>query len=136
MHQRYSRRTALHLGTAAAVGGPLLAAGSLRAEDTVNWRMQALWDANTTPLAFEERFVARVGELTGGQFSIRLFSGGQLVPANQAYDAVGGGAFEMMKTFDGYEAGKVPAFSFTSTIPLWLPGERPVRGVVLRVGRA
>jgi TRAP-type mannitol/chloroaromatic compound transport system substrate-binding protein len=30
---------------------------------------------------------------------------------------VRGGAFELMKTFDGYEAGKIPAFAFTSTIP-------------------
>ncbi|MDZ7809943.1 MAG: hypothetical protein U5L11_07015 [Arhodomonas sp.] len=27
------------------------------------------------------------------------------------------GAFEMMKTFDGYKAGTIPAFAFTSTIP-------------------
>lgn len=32
-----------------------------------------------------------------------------------------GGAFEMMKTFDGYEAGKIPAFAFTSTIPFGFP---------------
>ncbi|MCB9948742.1 MAG: TRAP transporter substrate-binding protein DctP [Rhodospirillaceae bacterium] len=121
MQAKISRRTALHLGAGAATGGTMLAAGSLRAQESVNWRMQALWDANTTPLAFEERFVARVAELTGGQFNIRLFSGGQLVPANQAFDAVSGGAFEMMKTFDGYEAGKVPAFSFTSTIPFGFP---------------
>ena len=45
------------------------------------------------------------------------FAAGQIVPAAQAFDAVRGGAFEMMKTFDGYEAGKIPAFAFTSTIP-------------------
>ena len=121
MQGNLSRRTALQLSAGAAAGGTMLAAGSLRAQEAVNWRMQALWDANTTPLSFEDRFVERVAELTGGQFVIRLFFGGQLVPANQAYDAVSGGAFEMMKTFDGYEAGKVPAFSFTSTIPFGFP---------------
>ena len=121
MQKKLSRRSALRMGTGAVAGGTALAAGSLRAEETVSWNMQALWDANTTPLSFEERFVARVEELTGGQFTIRLFSGGQLVPANQAFDAVAGGAFQMMKTFDGYEAGRMPAFAFTSTIPFGFP---------------
>src|SRR3546814_6487474 len=67
----------------------------------VKWRMQALWDPGTTPQKFEERFVKRVAELTGGKFTIELFAGGQIVPAAQAFDAVRGGAFEMMKTFDG-----------------------------------
>ena len=99
--------------TIAAVG--LSAAAN--AQETVNWRMQALWDANTTPQKFEERFVERVAELTDGKFQIELYSGGQIVPAAEAFDAVQSGAFEMMKTFDGYEAGTEPAFYFTSTVP-------------------
>lgn len=53
----------------------------------VNWRMQALWDAGTTPYEFEKRFVSRVSELTEGQFTIRLFAGGQLAPSAQAFEA-------------------------------------------------
>jgi len=87
----------------------------------VNWRMQALWDAGTTPYEFEKKFVRRVAELTNGRFQIRLFAGGQLAPSAQAFEAVRAGAFEMMKTFDGYEAGSVPAFAFTSTVPFGFP---------------
>lgn len=103
------------LAAAAAVGAAAPLAS--HAQATVTWRMQALWDGGTTPQKFEERFVARVAELTGGRFKINLFAAGQIVPAAQAFDAVRGGAFELMKTFDGYEAGKIPAFAFTSTIP-------------------
>lgn len=93
------------------------------AEDmpSVNWRMQALWDAGTTPYEYEEKFVKRVADLTDGKFQIRLFAGGQLAPSAQAFEAVRGGAFQMMKTFDGYEAGSIPAFAFTSTIPFGFP---------------
>ncbi|SFL94814.1 TRAP transporter substrate-binding protein DctP [Marinobacter zhejiangensis] len=87
----------------------------------VSWRMQALWDAGTTPYEFEQKFVARVAELTDGKFTIRLFGGGQLVPSSGAFEAVRGGAFELMKTFDGYEAGAIPAFAFTSTVPFGFP---------------
>jgi TRAP-type mannitol/chloroaromatic compound transport system substrate-binding protein len=116
------RRTVLK--SAGALLG-VAAAGSLArpalAQGTVKWRMQALWDPGTSPQKFEERFVKRVSELTGGRFTIDLFAGGQIVPAAQAFDAVRGGAFEMMKTFDGYEAGKIPAFAFTSTVPFGFP---------------
>lgn len=95
-----------------------LAGGQAVAQQQVTWRMQALWDANTTPYDFEQVFVDRVAELTDGNFRITLFSGGQLVPAAEAFEAVQQGAFEMMKTFDGYEAGAVPAFYFSSTVPL------------------
>lgn len=113
-----NRRSALKMlgaGTLASAGLGLSA--TARAQSKVKWRMQALWDGGTTPQKFEEVFVKRVAELTDGQFEIELFSAGQLVPANQAFDAVRGGAFQMMKTFDGYEAGKIPGFAFTSTIP-------------------
>lgn len=113
-----ARRATLKSALAAGAAGASLAAPAIaRAQESVTWRMQALWDGGTTPQKFEEKFVARVGELTGGRFKINLFSAGQIVPAAQAFDAVRGGAFEMMKTFDGYEAGKIPAFAFTSTIP-------------------
>ena len=116
-HPALNRRNILKssLAAAAATGAAMPLLG--HAQATVTWRMQALWDGGTTPQKFEERFVARVAELTGGRFKINLFAAGQIVPAAQAFDAVRGGAFEMMKTFDGYEAGKIPAFAFTSTIP-------------------
>lgn len=115
-----SRRAFLKVGAAAGVAAGAASLPSLAGAQSgpkVEWRMQALWDAGTTPYEFEKRFVARVAELTDGQFEIRPFSGGQLTPAAQAFDAVRGNAFEMMKTFDGYNAGSVPAFAFTSTIP-------------------
>src|SRR5690606_37993885 len=110
------------IGSAAALGAAAaLPAPALAQSGAVKWRMQALWDPGTTPQKFEERFVKRVAERTGGKFTIELFAGGQIVPAAQAFDAVRGGAFQMMKTFDGYEAGKIPAFAFTSTIPFGFP---------------
>lgn len=114
----YIRRTLSGVIAAAAlVSGATLAAE----QPTVNWRMQALWDAGTTPYEFEKKFVERVSELTDGKFTIRLFAGGQLAPSAQAFEAVRGGAFEMMKTFDGYKAGAIPAFAFTSTVPFGFP---------------
>ena len=106
--------------TGAAVAAPALIR-SAHAQEQVSWRMQALWDPGTTPYKFEERFVERVSQLTGGGFQIQLFAAGQIVPAAQMFDAVRAGAFQMMKNFDGYNAGAIPALAFTSTIPFGFP---------------
>lgn len=116
---KITRRSAIQIAGlgAAALAVPLTA----HAQQKVKWRMQALWDGGTMPQQFEKFFVDRVAALTDNQFEIELFSAGQLTPAAQAFDAVRGGAFEMMKTFDGYEAGKIPGLAFTSTVPFGFP---------------
>lgn len=116
-----TRRRMLRLGAAALSAPVILSAGAARAQDVTKWRMQALWGGGTTPMLYEEKFCARVAELTGGTLEITPFAGGQIVPSAQAFDAVRGGAFEMMKTFDGYTAGKIPAHGFSSTVPFGFP---------------
>ena len=117
-----TRRNLLRLGAAAGLAAPaLLTSGAARAQGVTKWRMQALWGGGTTPMLYEEKFCARVAELTDGSLEITPFAGGQIVPSAQAFDAVRGGAFEMMKTFDGYTAGKIPAHGFSSTVPFGFP---------------
>jgi TRAP-type mannitol/chloroaromatic compound transport system substrate-binding protein len=122
LKREISRRGLLKTAAAAGLAAGALAAPHVaRAQATVTWRMQALWDGGTTPQKFEERFVARVAELTGDRFKLNLFAAGQIVPAAQAFDAVRGGAFELMKTYDAYEAGKIPTFAFTGSVPFGFP---------------
>ena len=117
-----SRRSFLRGAGVAALAAPaVVAASSVRAQGATKWRMQALWGDGTTPMLYEERFCERVKQLTGGSLEITPFAGGQIVPSAQAFDAVRGGAFQLMKTFDGYTAGKIPAHGFTSTVPFGFP---------------
>lgn len=117
-----TRRNMLRVAAATALAAPaVMSAGSARAQNVTKWRMQALWGGGTTPMRYEERFCARVAELTAGSLVIEPFAGGQIVPSAQAFDAVRGGAFQMMKTFDGYTAGKIPAHGFSSTVPFGFP---------------
>ncbi|OWU73821.1 TRAP transporter substrate-binding protein DctP [Phaeobacter sp. 22II1-1F12B] len=117
-----TRRHFIRAAGAAGLAAPaVVAASSVRAQGTIQWRMQALWGGGTTPMLYEEKFCDRVRELTGGSLDITPFAGGQIVPSAQAFDAVRGGAFQMMKTFDGYTAGKIPAHGFSSTVPFGFP---------------
>lgn len=117
-----TRRHLLRHAAAGAIAAPaIVAASSVRAQGVTKWRMQALWGGGTTPMMYEEQFCERVKQLTGGSLEITPFAGGQIVPSAQAFDAVRGGAFEMMKTFDGYTAGKIKAHGFSSTVPFGFP---------------
>lgn len=117
-----TRRNILKSGAAAVLATPaIVSSSSLRAQGQKTWRMQALWGGATTPMRYEEQFCERVAELTGGSLQITPFSGGQIVPAAQAFDAVRSRAFELMKTFDGYTAGRIPAHGFSSTVPFGFP---------------
>ncbi len=117
------RQTLKQLGVAGLAAPALVTASSLeaRAQGKVTWRMQALWGGSTTPMRYEEKFCVRVAQLTEGGFEIKPFSGGQMVPNAQAFDAVRGGAFQLMKTYDGYTAGKIAAHGFTSSVPFGFP---------------
>ena len=70
----FSRRSALKAGVAGSIAAAAVAPAIVRAQSTTTWRMQTLWDGGTTAQKFEEQFVARVAELTGGRFKINLFS--------------------------------------------------------------
>lgn len=117
----YQRRNLIKATLAGTVVAAAAAPALVHAQASVTWRMQTLWDGGTTAQKFEEKFVARISELTSGRFKITLFAAGQIAPPAQAFDAVRGGAFELMKTFDGYEAGKIPSLAFTSTLPFGFP---------------
>lgn len=121
---KITRRGFIGKAGATVLAAPaIIAATSLeaRAQEKVSWRMQALWGGGTTPMKYEEKFCARIAELTSGTFEITPFAGGQIVPSAQSFDAVRGGAFELMKTYDGYTAGKIPAHGFTSSVPFGFP---------------
>ncbi len=92
--------------------------GVQAAEKPIKWRMQVLWDSSTLPYQIEVRFAERVKELTNGRLQIKIYGPGSLVPTNQMLDAIQGGMFEMMKQYEGYYIGKMPAVAFTSATPL------------------
>ncbi len=114
---RLTRRGFVAAGLGSVAASALAAPSLAQGADKVSWKMQSLWDGGTTPQQYEEMFVKLVGEKTGGALELKLFSAGQIVPPAESFEAVRGGAFELMKTFDGYSAGKIPALAFTSTIP-------------------
>ncbi|TCZ60875.1 TRAP transporter substrate-binding protein [Roseicella aquatilis] len=102
------------LAGAASLPAPNLAA----AQPKLRWRCPGSFPKSVDTLwAVHERFCHRVGELTDGAFQITPFGPGEIVPALQVMDAVGGGNVECGFTPALFYFGKDPALAFGTAVP-------------------
>ncbi len=100
------------------VGSAQAAPAALTSKNAVTWKMQTAWQPGTVGNEAFQRFVAKVGELSGGRFKIEPFSEGAIVGTFEMFDAVKNGVFEAMHVFSLYWAGKLPVTVFLSSFPL------------------
>ena len=64
-----------------------------------------------------EKFADDVRTMTNGRLDIKVYAGGELVPALGVFDAVSQGTVEMGHGSPYYWAGKVPEAQFFSSVP-------------------
>lgn len=62
----------------------------------------------------------RIGEMSGGRFTIEPYVAGEIVPGLEVLDAVQNGTVECGHTASYYYVGKNPALAFGSTVPFGL----------------
>jgi TRAP-type mannitol/chloroaromatic compound transport system substrate-binding protein len=118
-----TRRNLVQSG-AIGVLGAVAAPGVVRAE-TKRWRMVTSWPKRLPgPGMSAERVAERIKLLSGGRLDIAVHAAGEVVPAFEVLDAVGGNVAEMGHTASFYWQGKMPAAAFYTTVPFGLtPGE-------------
>jgi TRAP-type mannitol/chloroaromatic compound transport system substrate-binding protein len=81
-------------------------------------RMVTSWPKNYPPQGTSAvRLAERIGEITEGKLTIKVYAAGELVPAFEVLDAVGGGTADLYHSADYYFQGKSKAFSFFTTVP-------------------
>ena len=118
-----TRRKLAQAGAAGVVGA--LASPSLALAQSKRWRMVTSWPRRLPgPGMSAERVAERIKVLSGGRLDIIVHAAGEVVPAFEVLDAVGGGVAEMGHTASFYWQGKMPAAAFFTTVPFGLtPGE-------------
>ncbi len=115
------RRTFIASATAGVAAGIVAAPAVAQSNPTINWRL-----ASSFPKSLDTIFGAadimakRVSQLTDGKFNIRVFPGGELVPALQVMDAVQAGTVEMGHSASYYYFGKDATFAFDTAVPFGL----------------
>jgi TRAP-type mannitol/chloroaromatic compound transport system substrate-binding protein len=118
-----TRRKLVRSGAAGALGA--VAAPSLALAQNKRWRMVTSWPKRLPgPGMSAERIAERIKSMSGGRLDIAVHAAGEVVPAFEVLDAVGGNVAEIGHTASFYWQGKMPAAAFFTTVPFGLtPGE-------------
>lgn len=104
-----------------AAAGIASAPAIVQANTTINWRLASSFPKSLdTIYGAAEVMSKRVSALTDGKFNIRVFPGGELVPALQVMDAVQAGTIEMGHSASYYYFGKDATFAFDTAVPFGL----------------
>jgi TRAP-type mannitol/chloroaromatic compound transport system substrate-binding protein len=103
-------------GAAILVG--IAASTSAEAQDRVNWKMQSAFSSSLAHLGTSGvRFTKNIERMSDGNFEIKFFEPGALVPALECFDAAAKGSVEACWTTPGYHTGKYPALAFFTAVP-------------------
>ena len=107
----------------ALVTGALLAGavgGAAHAAD-VRWKMPIAFSSNLPGLGSPSQYVAQqLDKASGGDFQVRVYEPGKLVPAFDILSAVSDNKVSAGYTWIGYDQGKVPAIPLFAAVPFGL----------------
>jgi len=113
--------TAALVGTAAGCGGGVGEGASGPAIHTgkkVRWRLASSFPRSLdTIFGASEVLAERIHAMTDGNFDIRVYPAGELVPGLQVMDAVQQGTVQVGQTASYYYTGKNPALTFDTCVP-------------------
>ncbi len=88
------------------------------AQERVRWKLHSAWGSSVPHLGTSGvRFSKVIDRLSGGNFQMKFFEPGALIPANEGFDATSKGSIEAAWTTAGYDVGKVPALAFFTAVP-------------------
>src|SRR5438046_2860044 len=112
------RRSLIAGGGVGLVGAELAAQAIAQSQPEVKWRMDSRITKRLDTLYGAAEYMAkRVADATDNKFQIRVFAGGEIVPAFQVLDAVQNNTVELGHSASYYFVGKDPTFAFDCTIP-------------------
>ncbi|GLP96794.1 TRAP transporter substrate-binding protein [Paraferrimonas sedimenticola] len=95
------------------------------AKQTFEWKLVTTWPKNFPGLGTApERFAELVGEMSDGRLTVKVYGGGELVPAFEVFDTVSQGTAEMGHGAAYYWKGKLPAAQFFAAVPFGLNAQQ------------
>jgi TRAP-type mannitol/chloroaromatic compound transport system substrate-binding protein len=89
-----------------------------RSRETFAWNMVTSWPPGLPGLGTGAVNLARrIERASGGRLKIKVFAGGELVPALEVFDAVSRGTAQMGHDASYYHRGRLPAAQYFTTVP-------------------
>ncbi len=97
------------------------AGSAVTPQQTFQWNMVTSWPPGLPGLGVgAENLAKRIKAASAGRLKIKVFAGGELVPALEVFDAVRIGTAQMGHDASYYHRGKVPAAQYFTAIPFGL----------------
>ncbi|KAA9131002.1 TRAP transporter substrate-binding protein [Marinihelvus fidelis] len=94
------------------------------AAEPIEWKMVTAWPRDFPGLGTgAARLADYIGRLSGGQMTVKLFAGNELVPPLEVFDAVSRGTADMGHSASYYWKGKAPAAQFFGSVPFGLTAQ-------------
>ena len=111
---------AVAAGVAACAGGSD-DGGQAQSTERFEWNMVTSWPPGLPGLGVGvENLAKRIEVASAGRLRIKVFAGGELVPALEVFDAVRSGTAQMGHDASYYHRGKVPALQYFTAAPFGL----------------
>lgn len=86
--------------------------------ETFEWNLTTSWPPGLPGLGTGvQRLAERIGKASDGRLTIKVFAGGELVPALEVLDAVSRGTVQMGHDSAYYHRGKIPAAQYFTAVP-------------------
>jgi len=87
-------------------------------QETFEWNLVTSWPAGLPGVGVGvENLVRRIDKASNGRLKIKVYAGGELVPALEVLDAVSRGTVQMGHDSAYYHRGKVPAAQYFTVVP-------------------
>jgi len=129
--RKFLKQAAIGAATAAAATAGLVGCAkeeekkaAVAVKKTYEWKMVTTWPPKL-PVLQEgcDRLARRIGELSDGRLTIKVFAAGELVPALESFQAVSDGTVECGSGASYYWAGKEPAAQWFAAVPFGMNGQ-------------
>jgi TRAP-type mannitol/chloroaromatic compound transport system substrate-binding protein len=92
---------------------------------TIEWKCATTWPPNFPVVGEGVQLMADwIDKMSAGRLKIKVYGGGELVPALELFDAVSNGAIQMGHGASYYWGGKIPASNFFAAVPFGLNAQQ------------
>lgn len=92
--------------------------------EAIEWKLVTTWPKGLPGLgSAPENFAHRVGEMSNGRLTVRVYGAGEVVPPFEVFDAVAQGVAEMGHGAAYYWKGKIPAAVFYTAVPFGMTAQ-------------
>lgn len=114
----------LEVGGSSDTSSKTLSDSESSGQQHFKWKLVTSWPKNLPGLGTApEHFADVINTMSGGRLTVKVYGGGEMVPALEVFSAVSQGTAEMGHAAAYYWKGKIPSSPFFTAVPFGLTAQ-------------